>query len=57
MKQAVDRGSNPFAANSQRNPLTPEIRALVERNYRRQIEELANAPEQVRTLARLLGIL
>jgi hypothetical protein len=57
MKQAADRGSNPFAANSQRNPLTPEIRALVERNFRRQIEELKNAPEQVRALARLLGIL
>lgn len=56
MKQAVDRGSNPFAVNSTRNPLTPQIRALVERNYQRTIAQLANQPEQVRTLARLLGI-
>lgn len=56
MKQAVDRGSNPFAANSARNPLTPAIRATVERNYRRQIEGLAEGPEQLRVLAKLLGI-
>jgi hypothetical protein len=56
MKQAVDRGSNPFAGNSARNPLTPQIRALVQRNYDRQIKQLETAPEQVRTLARLLGI-
>lgn len=64
MKQAVDRGSNPFAANSARNPLTPQIRALVERNYRRELDLLkpdpttgyVPAPEQVQVLARLLGI-
>jgi len=56
-KQAVDRGSNPFAANSQRDPLTPEIRAAVERDYQRQLARLADGPEQVRTLARLLGVL
>jgi hypothetical protein len=56
MKQAVDRGSNPFAGNSARNPLTPQIRELVQRNYDRQIAALENGPEQVRTLARLLGI-
>lgn len=65
MKQAVERGSNPFAANSLRNPLTPEIRSTVERNYRQQVAALeadpatgrAAAPEQVRVLARLLGII
>lgn len=65
MKQAVDRGSNPFAANSQRNPLTPEIRSLVERNLERQVAYLepdprtgrVAAPEQVRTLAKLLGLI
>lgn len=56
-KQAVDRGSNPFAVNSARNPLTPQVRATVEQNYRRQIERLDQQPEQVRTLARILGIL
>lgn len=55
--KAVQRGSNPFAANSLRNPLTPELKALVERDYRRQIDKLDEAPEQVRVLARLLGIL
>jgi hypothetical protein len=55
-KRAVDRGSNPFAANSLRNPLTPEIRARVERAYESQLEQLENAPDQVRELARLLGI-
>lgn len=54
--QAVERGSNPFAANSARNPLTPEIRRLVEQNYRRQLAGLADGPEQLRTLAKLLGI-
>jgi hypothetical protein len=57
MMRAVDRGSNPFAANSARDPLTPAVRSIVERNYRRQLDQLATAPEQVRTLARLLGIL
>lgn len=56
MNQAVDRGSNPFAANNLRDPLTPQVAALVRRNYRRQVEGLASAPEQVRTLARLLGV-
>jgi hypothetical protein len=58
MKQAVDRGSNPFASNTARNPLTPEIRAIVERNYARQIDALErpSTPEQVRVLAKLLGI-
>ncbi|WP_066038665.1 VG15 protein [Herbiconiux solani] len=55
--EAVKRGSNPFAANSLRNPLTPELKALVESDYRRQIEKLASGPEQVRVLAKLLGIL
>lgn len=56
-KQAVDRGSNPFAVNSASNPLTPAVRALVERNYARQVDQLDRAPEEVRTLARLLGII
>ncbi|PPF56082.1 hypothetical protein C5B94_03950 [Clavibacter michiganensis] len=56
-KQAVDRGSNPFAANSQRDPLTPAVRALVQRDYDRQLRRLKDAPEQVRVLARLLGVL
>jgi hypothetical protein len=64
MKQAVERGSNPFAANSLRNPLTPKIREQVERNYQRAIKQLepdpvtgrSAAPEQVLVLARLLGI-
>lgn len=56
-KQAADRGSNPFAANSARNPLTPEIRAAVERDYERQLKRLKDGPEQVRILARLLGVL
>lgn len=57
--RAVQRGSNPFAANSARNPLTPQIRSLVERNYRRQLEQAkkASSPEQLRVLGRLLGVL
>jgi len=57
--QAVKRGSNPFAANSLRNPLTPEIRQLVQRQYDRELAKLklASTPDQVRVLARLLGIL
>jgi hypothetical protein len=59
MKQAVDRGSNPFAANTARNPLTPRVRSLVDRNYQRQLEQVRKkeSPEQLRVLARLLGIL
>lgn len=56
-KRAVERGSNPFAANSARNPLTPEIRALVDRQYAREIARLKDAPEQVHILARLLGVI
>lgn len=56
MKDAVDRDRNPFATNTAREPLTPQIRALVQRNYDREIAALERAPEQVRTLARLLGI-
>lgn len=63
MHQAVEAGRNPFG-DSQRSPLTPQIRALVERNYAREVARLSPdpktgrtpAPEQVRTLARLLGI-
>jgi hypothetical protein len=59
MKQAVDRGSNPFAANTARNPLTPQVRSLVDRTYQRQLEQVKRkeSPEQLRVLARLLGIL
>jgi hypothetical protein len=56
MKDAVERGRNPFATNTAREPLTPQIRALVQRNYDREVASLRRAPEQVRTLARLLGI-
>jgi len=56
-KQAADLGRNPFAMNSRRQPLTPEIRALVEADYQRQLKRLADGPEQVRILARLLGVL
>lgn len=52
MKQAVDRGSNPFG----RAPLDDATRALVDRVYRRELERLKNAPAQVVRLARLLGV-
>lgn len=61
-KQAVDRGSNPFAVNSARSPLTPAIRDLVNRDYERQIalitDEDNNGGErsQLATLAQRLGI-
>lgn len=55
-KQAVDRGSNPFAANSTRNPLTPEIRDLVERDYQLQLKKALAGPAQLRVLAKLLGL-
>jgi hypothetical protein len=57
-KQAVERGSNPFAVNSARQPLTPAIRALVERDYERQVAAIATATDrgQLAELARLLGI-
>jgi len=62
-KQAVDRGSNPFAANSQRNPLTPEIRALVEADYQSQLKRALDEKNdvgergQLAILGRLLGVL
>lgn len=56
-KQAVDRGSNPYAINSLRNPLTPAIREQVERQYQLELQKLDGGPEQLRILARLLGIL
>lgn len=55
-KEAVEQGRNPFAGNSARTPLTPQIRDLVEKNYRRQVEQAASGSEQLRTLARLLHI-
>lgn len=57
MKQATDRGSNPFGGNSRRNPLDAETKALVERQYKRELDKLADGPDQVRVLAKLLGIL
>lgn len=55
-KQAVDAGRNPFAGNSTRDPLTPQVRELVEKNYQRQLKQLQDGPEQLRALARLLHI-
>jgi hypothetical protein len=55
--QAVTQGRNPFATNTAREPLTQEIRDLVERQYQRELAKLASGPEQLRVLARLLGIL
>ena len=57
MKQAVDRGSNPFANSTRRTPLTPDVTALVNRQYERELKKLEDGPEQVRLLARLLGVL
>jgi hypothetical protein len=54
--QAVRAGRNPFATNTAREPLTPEIRRIIEREYERQRARIATAPESVRVLARLLGI-
>lgn len=52
MKRAVDAGRNPFGSG----PLTAAGRDLVNRQYRRELDRLASAPDQVRVLARLLGI-
>lgn len=56
-KQAVDAGRNPFANNTARTPLTPQVRDLVEKQYARQVAQLDDGPEQLRVLARRLHIL
>jgi hypothetical protein len=53
VKAAVDQGRNPFGTS----PLTAADAALAQREYRRQLERLNDAPESVRALARLLGVL
>lgn len=57
MKQAVDQGRNPFAINSARTPLTADVTEMVNRQYIRELNRLPDGPEQVRVLARLLGVL
>lgn len=57
MKQATNQGRNPFAGNSTRNPLTSDVRDLVDRRYERELEKLKTAPQSVLLLARVLGIL
>lgn len=53
IKQAADRGSNPFGSS----PLTKADRLLADQVYEREIAKLTKAPDSVRTLAKLLGII
>ena len=55
-QRAVTEGRNPFTANTRRQPLTPEIRKTVQDDYFNVVADLANQPDQVRRLARLLGM-
>lgn len=55
-QRAINEGRNPFTANTRRQPITPEIRQTVQDQYLGVVADLANQPEQVRRLARLLGM-
>ena len=56
-QRAVTEGRNPFTANTRRQPLTPQIRQTVQTQYDKALADLANQPDQVRRLARLLGMI
>ncbi len=55
MRQTVLESRNPFSTSGR--PLTEADFALAERMYRKQLADLGNQPQQVRDLARLLGMI